>query len=506
MTPDKPFTIAVCIVCSILSYLLPTRYALLPLALAIACYPNNLMLPPDNLGLTAQRIIAIVLFMRCLTTPAIRRKFKWGKVDTVALIYFLLLTISQIITQGPGKALNNRGGFFLGTMAPFWCVRMLITDRESFFALLKAWIWGAFPLAIFGIYQFLTGDHPYYAIMQYGMPKIDPSLVTRLVDMRMMFGSLHFRANCPFLQCIMFGWFFSLLLAWGTSLFWEKKSYMPWGIAWGIGLPAGIISAIAGGPIMMAAMSLGFLALFPFRKSWRMGLAIAGLLIIIFCLVSRKNPMELMAGMGFDQGSSWYRVGLNSYTINGGMNGHWIAGYGEIPANYSDGRTTFHDLCIHWVYMTVLNGLMGMVSFYGLCAICGWQLWNASKKANGLADEWILWSLLSTLAGSLWAMLVVALFGEMQVIYHMFLAVVANAPMFVGATTRRVGLMAQVDGKPVMLVYHLKPGQKLALMTPEGGQGGEGAVVEEGIAGDTIPVGAERAVPAEHPRKGKRRK
>ena len=48
--------------------------------------------------------------------------FKWNMVDWAAVFYFLMLTASQIITQGPAKAINNRGGFFLSAMVPFWCV------------------------------------------------------------------------------------------------------------------------------------------------------------------------------------------------------------------------------------------------------------------------------------------------------------------------------------------------------------------------------------------------
>ena len=46
------------------------------------------------------------------------------------------------------------------------------------------------------------------------------------------------------------------------------------------------------------------------------------------------------------------------------------------------------------------------------------------------------------------------------------MAIMANAPLLVGTTARRVGVMAEVDGRPVMLVYTLKPGQTLAMITP----------------------------------------
>jgi len=461
VTPDKPFGIAVTVLCSILCCALPLRFAILPLALSISMFPNTLLLPPDNLGLTPQRIIGLVLMIRCLTNSKVRGRHKWDWVDTTGVFYFLMTLVAQIITSGPGKGFNNRGGFFLQFMIPFWCVRLLIVDRDSFFILLKGWLWGALLLTVGGFYQFMTGDHPYYELMRYGVPKITPDLQTRLVDMRMMFGALHFRANCPFVQCIMFGWFFALLMSFTTSLYWEKKKFFPWIIPWAVGLPLGTATAISGGAMFLAALSMGFLALFPFRKYWRGTVIACAILWVAFSVVSNRNVLALMANSGFDAASSWYRVGLNETAMTYGMAGHWIAGYGDIwPI------TKFHDLCIHWVSIAVFHGIMGLVGFYSLLAICAWQLWKAKKKASGLADEWILWSLLGAFLASQCAMLVVALFGEMAVIYQMFMAIMANAPLLVGTTARRVGVMAEVDGRPVMLVYTLKPGQTLAMITP----------------------------------------
>src|SRR3954469_10786833 len=212
LTPDKPYSIAVLIICGTLVYVLPLRYALVPLALSISMYPSNLLLPPDNIGLTPQRVIGFILLLRCLTTPAVRSKFKWGLADSAAAFYFVMLTVSMVITRGPATAINNRGGFFLSAMVPFWCVRFLITDKESFYALVKAWIWCGVPLIIGGVYQHLTGNHPLFELMQYGVPKILAIKSQRVgVDTRVIFGAVRFRASCPFLQCIMFGWFFALL-------------------------------------------------------------------------------------------------------------------------------------------------------------------------------------------------------------------------------------------------------------------------------------------------------
>lgn len=465
MTPDKPFTLVVCILGSVLCYVLPLRYAIVPLALSISLWPSNLLVPPDNIGLTAQRIIGFVLLLRCLTTSSVRSRFKWNLADTGAVIYFALLTVSQVMTQGPGKAINNRGGFFLSAMVPFWCVRFLITDKDAFYALIKGWIWGAIPMMVGGVYQHITGNHPLFDLMQYGVPKIMAEKSQRLVDMRVIFGELRYRASCPFLQCIMFGWFFALLVGLGTCLYWQKRSLFPHVIPWML-LPVGIITAIAGGPMMLTFLSMVIIGLFPFRAMWKPALTVMAICLVVMAAVANRNPLELLANVGFDQSSSWYRVGLQKYTLSGGMSGHWIAGYGEVPGEYAH----FHDLCIHWIMLVVFNGLMGAVGFYLFMGFCVWQLWQAKAKATSLEDQWLLWALLAVWIASMMSMFVVSLFGEMYFIYHMFLGLIANAPIMVGGGVRHVGVLAEVDGSPVLLRYALKQGQRLAVVRPGGGE------------------------------------
>ena len=77
----------------------------------------------------------------------------------------------------------------------------------------------------------------------------------------------------------------------------------------------------------------------------------------------------------------------------------------------------------------------------------------------------------SILVSSMFAMQLVALFAEMFFIYHMFLGLVANTMVICGSegggqTDRSVGVLAEMDGRQVLLRYRLKPGQKLALVRP----------------------------------------
>src|SRR4051812_49587283 len=43
----------------------------------------------------------------------------------------------------------------------------------------KGWLWGAIPMAIGGVYQFITGDHPVFELLKYGVPKINPLMSQR---------------------------------------------------------------------------------------------------------------------------------------------------------------------------------------------------------------------------------------------------------------------------------------------------------------------------------------
>ena len=214
--------------------------------------------------------------------------------------------------------------------------------------------------------------------------------------------------------------------------------------------------------MMLTALSLAIIGLFPFRGMWKPACFALLVLLLVMGAVSNRNPLEILANAGFDPTSSWYRVGLQKYTLSGGMGGHWIAGYGDIPGEYAK----FHDLCIHWIWLVVVHGLMGAVGFYTWMAACAWQLWKAKERVAGLDDQWLVWSLLAVWIASVMSMFVVSLFGEMYFIYHMFLGLMANAPIMVGGGVRHVGVMAEIDGRPVLLRYALKQGQRLAIVRP----------------------------------------
>ncbi len=451
-------TVLVAVVGVALCVSLPRRFALVPLILSLCLYPSNMILPPPGVGLTAQRVIALALVIRCLSQSNIRSAFNWSLVDTAAAIYFMLLTVSQVLTQ-PESAIVNRAGFFLSAMLPFWCTRFLITDRASLNALLKGLLWASLPLAVVGLFQMYTAYNPYFALQVFGSG-VNWYPPDRVQDTRMFLGYSWWRASSPFLQCIMYGWFFALLITPSLNLFFEKRRIFPWILPW-LALPFGCVAAVAAGPMMLAAMALGVLALFPWRRYGKAMLWAAVIAYMGIQLGSNRSPMELLANMGMDANSSWYSVGLQNWALGDGMSGHWITGHGEIPPS------RFHDLCIHWVQLLVLNGLMGVVGFYGLIATVCWKLYQARKRAITLADQFLLWSLMATLVASLGAMMLTSLFSEMYYIYHMFLAVVANAGMIVGgAKSRQVGLLAEMNGAPVLLRYTLQPGQQLAVVHP----------------------------------------
>jgi hypothetical protein len=476
MTPDQPITLAVAIVGCFLSLILPKRYAIVPLlALAIILYPSTVLMPPKNLSLTAQRAIAAVLFLRCIFQSSIRQQFKWRWVDTAALLYFILITASMVLAlPQPGPALNNRAGFLLSAMLPFWCVRFLVVDRPSLYALLKGWVWAAVPLALMGVYQMYTGDSPYFRILMWGNLWIRPP--NNRWDMRPLFGNLYFRASGPILGFIMFGWYFALLVAPATNLFFQKRKFLLWGIAF-LALPVGVLSSIASGPMMMMVFSAALVACFPLRKHAKLAFAFAGSAWLALMLFANRGPMEFVANMGKDQASSWYRVKLQNFTLYGlagskpGMDGHWLTGYGEIPPAYNE---AFHDLCIHWVWLLVIHGIMGFVGFYGFMGASAWNLWKAHKMSDRLEDQWLLWSLMAMLVASILGMLVVALFSEVYFIYHMMLGVIANAPLLVnslpsagkGTAQRIVGILVEENGHRKLYRARLNPGQTIAIVHP----------------------------------------
>lgn len=473
MSYDQPISLVLAVFASILCWTLPPRAAIVPLCVAICAYPTNVLVPPPQLQLTVARVVGLALIVRCLSTPEIRSRFKWSLVDTAAMLYFSLQLVAQMMTTDPVAAINNRAGFFLSALVPFFCVRMLVVDRPSLYIFIKGFLWTAMPLAFMAIYQSRTGDSPYRTIMSQGA--LWAQISSQWTEIRPFMHVDMFRASAPFQQCIMFGWFFAIQVTWGTNLFWEKRSLKWWIIPWLL-LPVGTVATVSAGPMMMAAMSFFIAALFPLRKFWKAifgGAAAAYLGVTMF---AKRSVMEIVASFGLDPSSSYYRVNLLEYTLGkvksyklpyfNPMGGHWLAGYGLIPPQYDD----YHDLCIMWICLVVQHGILGVIGFYLFVLACAGCMWKAKKRAASVADEWLIWTMLAVLIASLLAMQLVALFAEMFFIYHMFLGLVANTMVICGSEQagRSVGVLAEMDGRKVLLRYRLKPGQRLAIIHPPG--------------------------------------
>ena len=471
MTPDQPISLAIAVFCSILCCTLPLRSAIVPLCVAICAYPTNVNVPPPQMQLTVARVVGLVLLLRCIFTAEVRERFKWSLVDSVAILYFGMLVSAQIMTGEAGAAINKQSGFFISALVPFFCVRLLIVDRPSLYMFFKGFLWASLPLTFMALYQSNTGTSPYKTIMENGI--LWAEINAQWVEIRPFLGMSMHRASAPFQQCIMYGWFFAIQLPWCTNLYFQKKTMKGWIIPWLI-LPLGTIATVSSGPMMMVALSFGFLALFKVRHKWKAIFGSAAAVYLAMALFAKRGVMEIVSSFGLDPTSGYYRVNLLNFMLaksaspkNGAFNpmaGHWLEGFGVIPKQFDD----FHDLCIQWIFLTVYNGLLGAVGFYLFVAACSWCLWKANKRANGLADQWLCWSLFAILIASLLAMQLVALFAEMYFIYHMFLGLVANSVLICGSeqNERSVGVLAEMDGKQVLLRYRLKPGQSLALVRP----------------------------------------
>jgi hypothetical protein len=479
LTPDQPISLAVAVFCCILCVTLPLRSAIVPLCVAMCAYPSSATLPTPGLPLTVARVVGLVLMTRCLLSKEVRERFRWMWVDSASVFYFVMLMTSQLMSSREpeadtttGAAISKQLGFLISAIIPFYCVRFLVVDRKTLYIFFKGFLWTAMALVPLAIYQSVKGDSPFSIIMENDANNWK-AIRTQWPEVRPFLGLQMHRASAPFQQAIMFGWFFAIQVPWCTNLYFEKRKLKPWIFLWLL-LPVGVISTVSSGPMMMVGLSFLFMAMYPVRHYWKAIFGSAGAIFLAVSMFAKRGVMEIVSSFGLDPTSGYYRVNLMNFVLGNSINegvmnpmaGHWVAGFGRVPKERFGLLT---DLCIQWIFLTVLNGLMGTIAFCLLVIACGYNLWQANKKAADTADKWLCWSLFAILCASLLAMQLVALFAEMFYIYHLFLALCANSLLICGAESgadRLVGVLAEQNGKQVLLRYRLKPGQRLALVRP----------------------------------------
>jgi len=422
-------TLFVAAAASALVFFLSPVYGLVIYVAVLAFYPSYLAVSVGTVDFTLRRIVIMVIFANLFLRTSLPGRFKFIWLDKIIIMYFCCQVLAgATTTQSLMAFLENRAGGDFDMVLPYFAVRMIIRNKQQYLALLKGILIIAAPVAIIGFYQCLTGKNPVGFFKEYGAWETS----TYVPISRIGF----FRADVVFSHSIMYGLFFAMFGPVCAGILHSAKGHKT--LCW-IGLAlmgVGVFSSMSSGPMLAALLAIFFIMLYRWRKYWKPVVII----IIIMCgsveIMSNRHFYDVLGGFTLNPATAWYRSKLMDVALfEGGMSGHWLAGYGYNAdpgwKDKIDGRD-HTDIVNHYLLVLSRFGLVGLVPFLAMVICSLKRLITAYKTAITEADKWLIWSLVASLFGLYVSLFSVSLFGQPTTVYYILIGFCGIMPIIIG--------------------------------------------------------------------------
>ena len=428
-------TLAIALVASALVFFLSPVYGLIMYVATLAYYPSYLSVPLGTIDFTVRRIVILAIFVKLFLLTDLPGRFKFIWLDKLVLIFFAATILAGATTTRFLMAfLENRAGGIFDTVLPYFAVRMIIRNKQQYLTLLKGILIIAAPLAIIGFYQCLTGENPVGFLKGYSAwgPSTDAPIPRRGF----------FRADVTFSHAIMYGFFFAMFGPVCAGILGYAKRYKTLCLI-GLGLMGvGIFSSMSAGPIFTALLAILFIAVYHWRKSWKL-MAIA---VIMMCvcveIISNRHFFEVIDRFTFNVGSTWHRSRLIEVALfEGGMSGHWLTGYGwgvDPGWGAQIDRRPRTDIVNQYLLILSGLGLAGLVPFLAMNIGVIKRLVDAYKASALQSDKWLIWCLSAGFFGLAGGFMTVCLFSQPTTIYYMMIGFAGAIPTLVGQENQMI--------------------------------------------------------------------
>jgi hypothetical protein len=289
-------------------------------------FPQYLTISVGTIDFTLGRILAIVFMGVLLFRTNLVQQFRWRLIDTVMILFVAARFVALTANVPLPNIIEHEGGFFLDVIVPYFMARIVILTREDLIRVIRALVVMAIPLAFIGVFQTITGVN----LMGFIKPHY-----TFVFSGEMAYPQRYglYRASAHFGIHIIFGLFFAILLPLVANHLGRNGWSLQKTIAAGWVMLMGAGSAVSSTPLFCVIMSGGFFLLYPFRMYWRY-LAIVLLAGIVFSeFYSNRHWYEIPSRLALSGSTSYYRIVLIQEALGGGMDGHWLTGYGLVGLN-----------------------------------------------------------------------------------------------------------------------------------------------------------------------------
>lgn len=436
----EQLTLAVAAAACILVFCLPPAWWLAVYVATLAWYPSYLTVKVGTLDFSAARIVILAIYLGLLVRSQSIKRFRFNYLDALAITYFAGQLLAGAITSDLGTLLENRSGAAFDMLLPYFAVRAIITDKQRCLSFLKASVYIVAPMAIFGLYESVTGHNPVGFLQKYMVWGKVADFPTRHGFYRAWFTTSH-----P----IMFGLFFAILGPIWAGLLYQAKTNRLLCYA-GIALAAiGVFSSMSSGPAAAASVAIAFIAFYRYRKYWKLLVAAIILICATLEVISNRHFYYYPTRFMLSKSSAWYRGRLMDVALfEGGMSGHWLTGYGlttdeSLKASAEWGakidRRKRVDMVNEYLLIVFRYGLMALIPFLAMLYAAIKKLKEAWKISLSDADKWLIWCLSASIVGLLLAFFTTSLHaGQSTILFFILIGLCGVMPLITADENSRL--------------------------------------------------------------------
>ncbi len=413
-----PIGVALTVLAALLTFVLPRRYAILPL-LGTACYVSvGQVVYVGSLDFTSHRILLLCGWARIVLRGEWNLN-RFNLLDRIIIIWIVAITTTHTLLVGTFDAFINRLGFAYNALGFYFLFRVMVVGLADVRRIARWLALFMAPLALLMAYESAT-RHNAFAHFG-GVPSL---AAVRSGDIR---------AQGPFRHPILAGTFGATTFAFILALWWHRRTSRVLVL---IGLAATIVITLAtssSGPFM-ALLFVGLaMSLWPMRHSIRPLLWAATAMILtmqlymdapVWFLIDRIG--DVLGGEGYHRSllidramqhiDEWWLLGT-TYTA------HWMPHVLPINPNMV-------DITNYYLRMGVDGGVGTLALFIlvvGTAFASVGRCVTAFEEQNiSFADTITVWALGAALLGHASAFMSVSYFDQMVVFWYMLLGAIGT--------------------------------------------------------------------------------
>ena len=423
----SPIALGTLAIAALLILLLPRKYVIVPVLLAVFLVPMENVLVLAGVHVTPQRLVVLIGWIKKLTSKSEDAGSPWNSIDTAVLCWASFRALAFVLLWRDVPALINQSGVLWSVLGMYFLLRFLIRNDEDIARTIKLLLLIAAVNGSEMAYEHFTGRNLFAVVMG----GVGPFALVR--D-----GTI--RSQGAFAISILAGTFGATLVPLLVGL--GKLGRANVAVAVGVIFAAVMILTTGSStPILAILAALAAMCLWPLRRRMRMvRWCIVGALVGL--QLSMKAPVwSILNHVNVIGGSSGYHRTMLVDNFIRNFADWWLLG----TRSTAEWGYEMTDVANEFVAQGEGGGILAFIFFILMIKRAFGALGTARRAIDGdKRHEWLLWSLGATLLAYVSAFFGISLWDQTQVAW------IALFAMICAATSTRTGKQDAADAAPTV--------------------------------------------------------